>query len=178
LVQARNEDLLNKRVASDHLPFVHPGIDFLAPEFRGERNSKAFLVLACVTQGVFDAWTRPSALAKWWAPPGGRCVTASIDLRLGGRYSIVNELPDGVIVTIQGEYLTIEPPTLLRFTWATDASQSATETVTVTCDADGHDTKVTIVHTRLPSQEAAEAHKAGWDSCHIGLARFLGPNQE
>lgn len=128
-------------------------------------------------QEVFDAWTTPSVLAKWWAPPGGRCVTASIDLRLGGQYTIVNQLPGGVIVTIRGEYLAIELSALLTFTWTTDESQAATETVTVTFEAVGDGTKVAVVHTRLPSQEAAEGHKAGWDSCLDGLVRFLGPIQ-
>ena len=127
-------------------------------------------------QEVFDAWTRPSVFAKWWAPPGGRCVSVSIDLRAGGLYTIVNELPDGALVTIRGEYITIEPSTLLRFTWTTDEFQPATETVTVTFEEDGRDTKVAVAHTRMPSEEVAESHKAGWDSCLDGLARFLRSN--
>lgn len=128
-------------------------------------------------QEVFDAWTIPTELAKWWAPPGGRCVGASVDLRLGGLYTITNELPGGIIVTIRGEYLTIEPPALLRFTWTTDKSQPATETVTVTFEADGHDTRVAVAHSRIPSQEVAEGHKGGWDTCLEGIVRFFRPVQ-
>lgn len=125
-------------------------------------------------QEIFDAWTTPSELAKWWAPPGGRCVVASIDLRLGGLYTIVNELSGGGIVTIRGEYVTIEPPALLRFTWTTDEGQPATETVTVTVEAEGSNSRVAVVHARMPSQEAADSHRAGWDSCLDGLVDFLG----
>ena len=128
-------------------------------------------------QEVFDAWTTPSELAKWWAPPGGRCVSASVDLCLGGIYTIINELPGGVIVTIRGEYLTIEPYALLRFTWTTARSQSATETVTVTFEADGNDTKVAVAHSRIPSQQVAEEHKTGWEACLEGLVRLLRPKQ-
>ncbi|MEM7326067.1 MAG: SRPBCC domain-containing protein [Actinomycetota bacterium] len=122
---------------------------------------------------LFAAWTTPDVLAQWWAPPGGRCVSATIDLRLGGTYTIVNELPGGAIVTIRGEYLAIEPSRLLSFTWATGESQPATETVTITFEADGQDTVVAVVHTRLPSEEVADGHKAGWNACLDSLARSL-----
>lgn len=124
-------------------------------------------------QELFDAWTTPAVLAEWWAPPGGRCVSASIDLRLGGIYTIVNELPGGAIVTIRGEYVAIEPSTLLSFTWTTDEAQPATETVTVTFEADGQDTTVSVVHARVPSEEVADGHKLGWNACLDGLAQSL-----
>src|SRR5262249_11866527 len=44
---------------------------------------------------VFDAWTRPEHLRRWWGPKPVRCTEAEVDLRRGGRYRIANQHPDG-----------------------------------------------------------------------------------
>jgi uncharacterized protein YndB with AHSA1/START domain len=49
---------------------------------------------------LFEAWTRPEQLRSWWGPRPVRCVDAQVDLRVGGRYRIVNEIPNGVDIVI------------------------------------------------------------------------------
>ena len=120
-------------------------------------------------QQVFDAWTIPSELAAWWAPPGGSCGDVAIDLRPGGKYSIENEMPNGIIFVIHGEYLAIDPPNLLQFTWVGGDGQ-ADEIVTVTFDQQGASTQVAVAHARVASEEAVESHSTGWRSCLDGLA--------
>ncbi len=46
---------------------------------------------------VFEAWTRPELLLAWWGPRPVRCSGAEVDLRVGGRYRIDNQLPDGAL---------------------------------------------------------------------------------
>jgi uncharacterized protein YndB with AHSA1/START domain len=91
-----------------------------------------------------------------------------IDLRPGGSYSIENELPDGMTFVIRGEYLVVDPPNLLRFTWA-GGDGSEDEIVTVNFDAEGDGTRVRVAHTRVLSEEAVESHATGWRSCLDGL---------
>lgn len=49
---------------------------------------------------IFDAWTQPEHLMAWWGPKPVTCSSAGVDLRTGGKYRIVNALPDGNAVTI------------------------------------------------------------------------------
>jgi uncharacterized protein YndB with AHSA1/START domain len=48
---------------------------------------------------VFEAWTQPELLRAWWGPRPVTCSGADVDLRVGGKYRIVNALPDGSSVT-------------------------------------------------------------------------------
>ena len=45
---------------------------------------------------VFDAWTNPEVLRRWWAVhPEGTTPIAEVDLRVGGRYRLSMESPEG-----------------------------------------------------------------------------------
>ena len=61
---------------------------------------------------MFAAWTTPELLRQWWGPTGVRCIAAEIDLRVGGTYRIGNEIPDGSVIWISGEFRLrrAEPP--------------------------------------------------------------------
>lgn len=46
-------------------------------------------------QKVFDAWTRPEHLRKWWrANPAMSTEIAEVDLRVGGRFRLGMKAPD------------------------------------------------------------------------------------
>ena len=53
---------------------------------------------------VFAAWTEPEPLRAWWGPRPATCSDAEVGLRVGGRFRIVNALPDGGTVIIHGEF--------------------------------------------------------------------------
>ena len=51
-------------------------------------------------EDVFDAWTNPEVLRRWWNPyPDGRVPVAEVDARVGGAYRIGMESPDGTAHT-------------------------------------------------------------------------------
>ena len=60
-----------------------------APQTRLRRSFKAPQV------EVFDAWTRPEILARWWGPHVIEVVECAMDLRAGGSYRITMQMPDG-----------------------------------------------------------------------------------
>ena len=121
---------------------------------------------------LFEAWTTPSQLLSWWGPRGVRCTQAEIDLRVGGRYRLGNELPDGRVVVIAGEFLAVEPPTELVYTWRVDSQSVAPERVTVRFDQRGEGTEVVIVHERIADAVTREGHLGGWEGCLDGLAAY------
>lgn len=121
---------------------------------------------------LFAAWTEPSQLKSWWGPEGVRCIGAEVDLRVGGSYRIGNQLPDGNIVWIRGEFESIERPRKLVFSWHLEGEKSTPERVTVQFESAGDATEVIVTHERIASQELRDRHEQGWIGCLQGLGRY------
>jgi len=64
---------------------------------------------------VFDAWTDPNQVAKWWGPKGFTNPRCEIDARVGGIIHIDMRGPDGVVYPMEGVFKEIERPKLLVF---------------------------------------------------------------
>jgi uncharacterized protein YndB with AHSA1/START domain len=113
---------------------------------------------------VFEFFTDPAKMARW----KGERIT--LDPRPGGIYRV--EMNPEVIVA--GEYVEVDPPHRLVFTWGWEGGFAGTppgsSTVEVTLTPDGDATVVHLVHRDLPSPEAAEAHGEGWDTYMARLA--------
>ena len=130
-------------------------------------------VIAAAPYRVFEAWTAPTELLAWWGPPGGRCLDAQIDLRVGGRYRIDNETADGAKIVIEGEFLTVEAPDCLVYTWSTSGDSSQPERVTVRFDDHDGGTEITILHERINGPALRRQHDQGWTGCLDGLIAHL-----
>ena len=118
--------------------------------------------IAATPDEVFDAWTRADALNQWLIPCGPGSTRAQLDARVGGRFSIdMNN--DGEHIPHHGEYLRLERPTLLEFTWISRHTEDKRSVVTVELKAAGDAaTELTLTHRLLPSQKAADGHTKGW----------------
>ena len=64
-------------------------------------------------QRVFDAWTKPELLRRWYGPRNYRLVTCDVDLRVGGAWRYVLRAPDGTDMELLGVYREIVVPELL-----------------------------------------------------------------
>jgi uncharacterized protein YndB with AHSA1/START domain len=118
---------------------------------------------------VFDAWTNPEVLRRWWAVhPDGSTPVAEVDLRVGGRYRLTMEDPGGARHTVGGEYQEVQRPSRLVYSWQweLDSGQPGhTSTVTVTFhERDGH-THVVLEHAGLPDAASRDRHAEGWRAC-------------
>jgi len=65
---------------------------------------------------VFDAWTQPEILKRWWAPEGCTTPFCTVDLRVGGSFHFCMRLPDGQEVWGLGTFREIVEPELIRYT--------------------------------------------------------------
>lgn len=65
---------------------------------------------------LWDAWTKPEHLKKWWAPRPAEIVECEIDLRPGGTLYALMKLEDGAEHPIRCCYLDIVPMERLVFT--------------------------------------------------------------
>lgn len=107
---------------------------------------------------VFDAWTKPELVRRWWAPAsmGVTVVSIDADVRPGGAYRYVLQPPGGgETIAFSGEYREIVRPTKLVYTSRFEPFPDAA-VVTATFDERGDET-VLVVHEQYPSKEALDA---------------------
>ena len=68
-------------------------------------------------EAAFDAWLDPQKAGKFlFVTPTGVMKTVEIDARVGGKFCII-ETRDGIDAEHLGEYLTIDRPQQLRFSF-------------------------------------------------------------
>jgi uncharacterized protein YndB with AHSA1/START domain len=106
---------------------------------------------------VFEAWTTPELVRRWWHAKRGEVTVAEIDLRVGGtwRYAMVTD--DGFEVAFHGEYREIVPNERIVHTEVYEGmpEAQAVDTVTFT-ESDGR-TTVTIL-VQHSSKQHRDAH--------------------
>src|SRR5215471_750822 len=90
-----------------------------------ERTSERELVVTRTFNAsariVFEAWTRPELLKRWWAPKsfGVSFVSCEADVRTGGTYRFVFSHPSSAQpMAFFGRYIEVAPPS--RLVWTND----------------------------------------------------------
>jgi uncharacterized protein YndB with AHSA1/START domain len=131
---------------------------------------------AAPPEAVFDAWTSPEVLRRWWAAgPDWTTPEAEVDLRPGGRYRLSMGNPEtGDVHTVIGEYTEVDRPRRLAYTWQWEGDSadgdSAGSLVEVRFVAEGDATTVLLVHTGIRSEGSRARHAHGWSACLDNLA--------
>jgi len=119
-------------------------------------------LIAVPRERVFEAWLDSESLAHWMRPADFTHATVTVDPRVGGGFRIVMEgRTDGGDYEHRGEYLAIEPPSLLSFTWISQATDHKPTVVTIEFHERGPVTELVLTHRRL-APKAVEAHRQGW----------------
>ena len=115
---------------------------------------------------VFDAWLNPKVASRFlFTAPGGEIVRCDIDARPGGRFTIVDRRTDmgemsGDIEHV-GEYLEIDRPRRLVFTFAVPKFDPTATTVTVEISPDGDGCVLTLHHDGV-TEDWAKSTVEGW----------------
>jgi len=104
---------------------------------------------------VFDAWTRPELVRRWWAPAalGVTMVSCDADVRVGGTYRYVLKPAGAPEFAFSGTYTEVTPPTRLVYTQIFEPMAGAGEVIsTVTFEERGGKTHV-VSREVYPSAE-------------------------
>ena len=109
---------------------------------------------------VFAAWLDPASLAQWMRPVGTTDATAEVDARVGGKFRIMMA-QGGEKFEHTGEYLIIEPPERLSFTWISKATDLKPTVVTIDFLERDAGTELVLTHRRLATK-VIEGHRQGW----------------
>lgn len=130
---------------------------------------------------VFEAWTTPEHVRRWYGPRKMTTTICDIDLTVGGKWrwgQVETGKPDGPEIVFSGEYLEIVPPERLVYTEMFEMYPGPATLVTLTFDEQAGRTTLTS-RSVWASVEALEgALAAGMESgvveTYDRLAELLG----
>jgi uncharacterized protein YndB with AHSA1/START domain len=114
---------------------------------------------------VFDLLTEPPQLARWWGPHGFTTPEILVDLRVGGSLRFTMQPPEGDPFHLSGEFLQIDFPSRLRFTfrWDEPVPDDRETVVELSLDSRGARTTVmTLTQGEFATEERLELHRSGW----------------
>jgi uncharacterized protein YndB with AHSA1/START domain len=127
-----------------------------------ERRSDRELVMTRTFNGpariVFDAWTKPELLKRWWAPKslGVSLFSCEADVRVGGSYRFAFGHDPKQAMVFSGTYTEVSPPSRLVWTQIFEQMRSAGEAI-VTATFNERDGKTELVlHQLFASKEALD----------------------
>jgi uncharacterized protein YndB with AHSA1/START domain len=138
------------------------------------------LELTCVLEvpreQVFGWLSEPAELARWWGPRGFTTSWVELDLQVGGRYRIAMQPPDGDLFHLSGEYLEIDPPSRLVYTFRWDEPHpDDRETVVMLSLGDvGGGTEISFWQGAFATEERLAVHRSGWTDGFEKLRELLG----
>ncbi len=147
---------------------------------------------------VWQAWTQPELIKKWWGPEGFTAPSIKLDLRVGGKYTFAMHGPAGsewdrdmyssgiykeIIPNekiVSTDYFSDENGNMIKPSDEGQDKNFPTEmTVTITFEDAGYGkTKLTIFYPKAENEEQFQAMlksgmKEGWSSSLDKLADIL-----
>ena len=135
-------------------------------ERTGDRELVVIRAFNAPAHIVFDAWTKPELLERWWAPKsfGVSLFECEQDVRVGGAYRFAFGRDPKNPEVFSGRYLEVDPPSRLVLTQVYERMAHAGEVVvTATFEESQGRTRLTL-HQLFPSKEALEgALKSGME---------------
>jgi uncharacterized protein YndB with AHSA1/START domain len=128
----------------------------LKVETRGDREILMTRVFDAPRQMVYEAFTKPELLKRWFGPRGFSLDVCEVDLRVGGGFRFVLRRPNGKTMGMRGVYQELEPPERSVHLESFDDYPGAPAVVTtLLTEQDGKTTlSVTILS---PSREVRDA---------------------
>ncbi|HEX3761979.1 MAG TPA: SRPBCC family protein [Kofleriaceae bacterium] len=132
-----------------------------------ERKSERELVVTRTFNApariVFEAWTKPELLKRWWAPKSMdmSLLTCEVDARAGGRYRFVFGFAHDASQTMAffGKYLEVTPHS--RLVWTNDEQGEGKESITTVTFEEKEGKTLLVMREVHPSKESLDDLAAG-----------------
>lgn len=122
---------------------------------------------------VFEAWSTPAMLARWWGPKDFTLPSCEVDFRPGGAYRMVMRGPDGKDYPFHGRYLEIVPHQRIVFNAVIEHLPGNDVLTTVTFAEEDSKTLLTVRQAIPAHKEAARGQMEGWSGSLEKLAAAL-----
>ena len=130
---------------------------------------------------VFDMWSCPAHITKWWGPNGFTLPHCEMDFRPGGRYRYCMRSPEGVDHWVFGEYREIVRPERIVMTWNREDGDGKLWSSTVakfTFAEAGDMTAFTLHQSVFETVDFRNQHNGGWSQVLDRLASYVEIERE
>jgi uncharacterized protein YndB with AHSA1/START domain len=119
--------------------------------------------------------TESSELEKWWGPHGFVIPSADVNLVEGGRYRFRMAPPDGEPFHLSGEFLEIDPPWRLVYTfrWEEPTPDDRETVVDLSLQTADDGTRLALSQGPFLTEERLELHRGGWTDSFEKLRSVL-----
>ena len=132
------------------------------------QENQLVLELTCVLgaprERIFRMLTEPAELAKWWGPHGFTTPQIDMDVRVSGVYRFAMQPPEGDLFHLTGEFLEIDGPRRLRYTfrWEEPDPDDRTTVVSLSLDDVGDATELSLSQGMFATEARVSLHRSGW----------------
>lgn len=124
---------------------------------------------------IFDVWLDPTRVPEWMTARGDQdqMVSVAIEPRVGGSFSFVVKR-DGMNLLHGGEYLAVDRPRRLSFTWRVPRVSLETSVVTIELSPVDGETEMKLAHEGV-FPELESLTEADWRSILDSVAALSAP---
>ncbi len=147
------------------------------PKGKKENELKVTRVYDAPVSTVWDAWTDPEQVAKWWGPRGFSLTTHSKDLKAGGHWHYTMHGPDGTDYPNKTKYHEVVKNQRLVYDHGANDNQPALFKVTVEFSESNGKTKMEMTMSFANAEVLANSKKiiqsADGNSTWDRLAEYL-----
>jgi uncharacterized protein YndB with AHSA1/START domain len=121
-------------------------------------------ILPAARSVVFDAFSDPTQLAIWWGPEGFTTPSLEFQPRVGGRYRIEMQPPEGDRFYLAGEFRQLDPPAHLAYTfiWEDPDPDDVPTVVRLSFRDLGEATEVALTQAPFKTEARRALHRDGW----------------
>lgn len=124
---------------------------------------------------VYEAFTDPSKLARWWGPAGFTTPSLEFQARVGESYRIEMQSPEGDRFYLTGQFRDVDPPARLAFTfvWEDPDPDDGENVVALSFRDRGERTEVALAQGPFRTDARRALHRNGWVESLDKLAHLL-----
>ena len=132
-------------------------------------------VLPVRPERAFEACAEAGRLAEWWGPAGFTAPRVDLDVQVGGQYRIEMQPPDAAAFHLRGEFLEVDPPRRLAYTfeWEEPDPDDRPTVVELSFLDLGGETRLVVDQGTFASEARLSLHEAGWTDTLDRLERYL-----
>ncbi|MBO0911780.1 MAG: SRPBCC domain-containing protein [Acidobacteria bacterium] len=132
------------------------------------------IFIAAPRERIFEALTDPNQAIRWWGQKDRYQLSEFImDVRVGGKWSTSGGSMKMGHIDVHGEFLEIDPPLRLKYTWISSWMPKSTMVLWELEEKD-NGTLVKLTHTGFAGDAGhAKAHSDGWNLVLSWLEAYL-----
>jgi uncharacterized protein YndB with AHSA1/START domain len=121
---------------------------------------------------VFEAWSKPEYVSRWFTPQPLTTPRCELDFRTGGKFYVVMRMPDGIEFPMDATYDEVVANERIVFSATIHGGVHVHTTVTF-ADADGGKTRLDVHQVYSHETDATRGANAGWTATLNQLAAHL-----